>query len=81
MKKTILFLFIATLGFIADALSGDVKPYPLNTCIVSDEPLDPARKPLSVVYNGQEVRLCCRECKADFRSNPEKFLKKIPSAN
>lgn len=78
MKKTILFIFIATLGLLAEALSVDVKPYPLKTCIVSDEDLEPVRKPIAVVYQGQEVRFCCRECKSDFQDNPEKFLKKIP---
>ena len=81
MKNPILFLFLATLGLLANALADDVKPYPLKTCIVSDEELEPARKRIAVVYQGQEVRFCCRECKSDFQDNPEKFLKKIPSGN
>lgn len=79
MKKSLLVLFLATIGCLG--VAADVKPYPLNTCIVSDEELEAARKPLSVVYNGQEVKVCCRECKADFLDDPEKFLKKIPSPN
>lgn len=78
MKKTILLLLLATFGLHGNVRAGDVKPYPLKTCIVSDEALDSSRKPISLVYKGQEVRLCCRECKADFNSNPQKFLKKIP---
>lgn len=81
MKYPILFLFLISLGLAGIAHSEDVRPYPLKTCIVSDEPLDPARKPLSVVYNGQEVRVCCRECRADFQGNPEKFLQKIPNGS
>jgi YHS domain-containing protein len=77
MKKTALAWILV---FVAPVLAGDVKPYPLSTCIVSDEPLDDSRHPLSVVHQGQEVKVCCRECRADFKRNPEEFLKKIPSA-
>ena len=79
MKKAIFFLFLAAFGVTGTAQSADTKPYPLQTCIVSDEELEPSRKPISIVYQGQEVRFCCRECKADFQNNPEKFLKKIPA--
>ena len=46
---------IFLLSIAASASAGEVKPYPLKTCIVSDEELDPKRKPVSVVYEGQEV--------------------------
>lgn len=81
MEKTIFFLFLAAFGFLDNALSGDTKPYPLQTCIVSDEELETSRKPISLVYQGQEVRVCCRECKADFQNHPGKFLKKIKANN
>ena len=77
MKKLVA---IFLLSIAASASAGEVKPYPLKTCIVSDEELDPSRKPISVVFQGQEVRVCCRECKGEFQSAPEKFLKKIPAA-
>lgn len=77
MKKlAILFLLSIASGLPA----GDVKPYPLKTCIVSDEDLDSSRKPIVIVYQGQEVRLCCRECKGDFNGDPGKYLKKLPAA-
>ena len=66
--------------FLAAAVAGEMKPYPLQTCIVSDEPLDPSRQPISINYQGQEVQVCCRECKRDFKKDPGKFLKKIPAA-
>ena len=66
--------------FLASAVAGEMKPYPLQTCIVSDEPLDPSRQPISINYQGQEVQVCCRECKRDFQKDPDKFLKKIPAA-
>ena len=35
------------------------KPYPLNTCIVTDEKLgeDPSMKPYAFVEDGQEIKL------------------------
>lgn len=81
MKKILLALFLPTLGLFGRASAGEAKPYPLQICIVSDEELEAARRPLSVVYNGQEVKVCCRECKAEFLDNPAKFIKKIPTSN
>jgi hypothetical protein len=77
MKKlAVLFLLSIASGLSA----GEVKPYPLKTCIVSDEELDASRKPIAIVHDGHEVRVCCRECKAEFKSDPGKFLKKLPAA-
>ncbi len=81
MKKILLAIFLPALGLLGEATAGEAKPYPLQTCIVSDEELEAARTPLSVIHNDQEVKVCCRECKAEFLNNPDKFLKKIPSPN
>lgn len=58
--------------------NADVKPYPLKTCIVSDDKLGEMGKPVVFVHKGQEIKLCCKECKADFDKKPSKYLKKIP---
>jgi YHS domain-containing protein len=29
------------------------------------------------VYQGQEIKLCCPDCKADFMKDPAKYLTKI----
>lgn len=59
--------------------------YPLQTCLVSDEPLGSMGD--AVVYTHKEpgkpdrvVRFCCEGCIEDFRANPEKFLKKLDAA-
>ena len=55
------------------------KPYPLTTCIVSGETIDEdsSMKPYSFVYEGQEIKLCCKGCLDDFNKEPEKYLAKL----
>ena len=53
------------------------KPYPLQTCIVSGEKLGGMGKPFVCEYKGQEVKLCCKSCKAKFDKDADAFLKKI----
>jgi hypothetical protein len=81
--KTLLAGFVAfslTLGaFAADkAPSGKGKPYPLKTCIVSDEPLGGDHgEPYVFVHEGQEIKLCCKPCLKDFNKSPATYLKKL----
>ncbi len=77
--KTLALLFSAVC-FIHLVGAAEPKPYPLKTCIVTDDPLESMSKGITIVYEGQEIRLCCRECKRDFKDNPEKFLKKLNTA-
>ena len=58
------------------------KPYPLKTCVVTDEEIgkDPDMKPHVFTYKGQEVKLCCNGCLKDFNKEPAKFMKKIEDA-
>ena len=54
------------------------KPYPLKTCIVSDEPLGGEHgEPYAFVHEGQEIKLCCKPCLKDFNKEPAKYLKKL----
>jgi YHS domain-containing protein len=65
-------LLVAPLGLSAT----DVKPYPLTTCIVSGDKLDPSVP--AVVHNGQQVKFCCKSCVKKFQANPAKYLIKLP---
>ncbi len=57
------------------------KPYPLKTCIVSDEKLDgDMGKPYVFVHQGQEFKLCCKNCLKDFNKEPAKYVKKLAEA-
>ena len=56
------------------------KPDMLKTCPVSGDNLGEMGKPYVFVYQGQEVKLCCPNCKKDFDKDPAKYLKKIQAA-
>ena len=57
------------------------KPDLMKTCPVSGDKLGADMgKPYVFVYQGQEVKLCCPMCKADFDKDPAKYLKKIQDA-
>ncbi len=58
------------------------RPYPLDTCLVTDEKLgaDPAMKTFSFVHGNQEIQLCCKGCKKDFDKDPGKYLSKLKAA-
>lgn len=57
-------------------------PDNLKTCPVSGDKLGGDMGEAYVfVYQGQEVKLCCKSCKKDFDKNPDKYLKKIRAAD
>ncbi len=58
------------------------KPDLLKTCPVSGDKLGGGMgKPYVFIYKGQEVKLCCPDCKAEFDKDPAKYLKKIRAAD
>jgi YHS domain-containing protein len=57
------------------------KPDLLATCPVSGDKLGEMGKPVVFVYQGQEVRLCCPDCKKDFEKDPAKYITKIRVAD
>ena len=54
-----------------------VKPYPLKTCIVTDEELGDMGEPDVIQHEGQEVKFCCGGCTKKFKKDPAKYLKKL----
>lgn len=73
--------FAATpfLGLAADQ-KPKPKPYPLKTCVVSDEKLGGMGEAYVFVHEGQEIKLCCKSCLKDFKKDPAKYLKKMKDA-
>lgn len=61
----------------AAPLDPNAKPYPLKTCAVSGEELGKMGEPMRFTYKGQEIKLCCKNCKKDFDKEPEKYLRVI----
>jgi len=56
------------------------KPYPLDTCIVTDNTLGSMGRPITSVHEGQEVKFCCAPCVKKFERDPERYLQKIKSS-
>ena len=52
------------------------KPYPLTKCLVTDEAFEHG-KPYTFIHDGQEIKLCCKDCLADFKKEPSKYLSKL----
>lgn len=80
MKTKITTAFaIALMGLVMSscATSGGAKPYPLDTCIVSDNKLGSMGRPVTKVHQGQEVKFCCAPCVEEFDENPAKYLAKL----
>jgi hypothetical protein len=77
---------IATLGLTAyaadqaPAKEAAAKPYPLDYCIVSGDKLGEEGKPVTVVKDGQEFKLCCKDCIKDLDKDPKKFEDKLAAA-
>jgi len=84
MKKLLAAILAFTLiAGPATALAADTKPaakakpYPLKTCLVSDEELESMGKPFVFIHEGQEIKLCCKSCQKDFNKDPKKYVKKL----
>ncbi len=50
------------------------KPYTLTTCIVSGEELGSMGDPITLVHDGQEIKLCCDSCLPKFKKDPAKYV-------
>lgn len=54
-----------------------VKPYPLSICLVTDSDLGSMGSPITKVYDGQQIKFCCKPCVKEFEQNPAVYLKKL----
>ena len=67
-------------GFATDKKAEKAKPYPLKTCIVTDEKLGEMGDAYVFVHEGREIKLCCKSCLKDFKKDPAKYIKKLEEA-
>lgn len=76
-------LLLSPLALLAaDKKADKPKPYPLNTCVVTDEKLgaDPSMQPYVFTHEGREIKLCCKSCLKDFKKDTASYIKKIEAA-
>ena len=73
--KTILTLAAVSALFAGAAFAA--KKYPLNYCLVTDNKLGSMGKVITKVYDGQEIKFCCKSCIKKFEADPAKYLAKL----
>ncbi len=74
------FSLMSSVGHAADNKSEKLKPYPLETCVVSGEKLGEMGKPFVYQHEGREIKFCCKNCLKDFKKDTAKYIKKIEEA-
>ncbi len=75
------FLTVPFAGQAAETKSNKPKPYPLKTCVVSDEKFGgDMGEPYVFTHEGREIKLCCKSCLKDFKKDPAKYVKKLDAA-
>ena len=79
-RTLILALLAIVVPSIHAAEETPVKPYPLPDCVISEESLGSLGKPIALVYEGQEFKFCCKDCKKTFEKNPTKAIAKFDAA-
>ncbi len=71
-------LTLAAVSALLITAASAAKRYPLNHCLVTDNELGSMGKVVTRVYDGQEIKFCCKPCVAKFEKNPAKYLAKLP---
>ncbi|HOX59311.1 MAG TPA: hypothetical protein P5205_18950 [Candidatus Paceibacterota bacterium] len=74
------FILASVSGLAADKKTEKPKPYPLKTCVVSDDKLGEMGAPYVFVHEGREIKLCCKSCLKDFKKDTAKYIKKVEEA-
>ncbi|MEX1023620.1 MAG: hypothetical protein WD226_00965 [Planctomycetota bacterium] len=80
MSKLVLALALSLTACVSPSESDAVRPYPLDTCIVMDSKLGSMGDPIVQVYEGQEIKFCCKPCVEEFHEDPEFFMTKLEEA-
>jgi hypothetical protein len=72
-----LLLLIVVFASAVHAAGAPVTPYPLKTCIVTDNDLGSMGDEQRTVYEGREIKFCCKPCEKRFLKKPAKYLEKL----
>ena len=78
--RTLILALLAAVPSIHGVDEPPVKPYPFPDCVISEEALGSLGKPIALVYEGQEFKFCCKDCKKTFEKNPTKAIAKFDAA-
>ncbi len=62
---------------VAVQTAAKVKPYPLDTCLVTGNDLDSMGGEIVRIYDGQQIKFCCKPCIKKFEANKPKYLAKL----
>jgi hypothetical protein len=77
MKRLSFLLLALTAVLPLHAAAPKTAPYPLKTCIVTDNGLGSMGDEKRFVHEGREIKVCCKPCIAKFKKNPAKYLAKL----
>jgi hypothetical protein len=71
---------LATLSILIAAATVQAadKPYPLEKCLISGNELGSMGPSVTKIYDGQEIKFCCKPCVKKFEANKAKYLAKLP---
>lgn len=56
------------------------KAYPLESCLVTDRKLGEHGKAYVFTRQQQQIKLCCKSCRKEFKKDPAKYLQKLSPA-
>lgn len=65
---------IITAAFCLAVTLGTAWAKPQENCPVTGSPIN---KSISTDYNGKRIYFCCNACPAQFKKDPEKYIKKM----
>ena len=78
MKLKLILLSSILLG--AGSVSAASSSYPLKTCIVTGSKLGSMGAIVTKVYEGQEIKFCCKPCVKKFDKEPVRFVAQLKAA-
>ena len=58
----------------------DAKPFPSAVCLISGDKLGSMGKPVAMVVEGQEIKLCCKGCLKEYNEDKAGYMKKLAQA-
>lgn len=83
LKSAVLALMLVSLAGTLSVRADDQqkpKPYTLDTCAVCGMKLGEMGKPDVFVYKDREIKVCDKDEEAQFKKDPDKYIKKIEEA-